>query len=83
MAHRAGAIVTFLYLGWVALRGLKQDSSLRNTAASIIVFLVIQAGLGISAVLSDLPLWLVTAHNATAAMLLLAVVNLNHRVTPT
>ena len=62
--------------------GLHQDSSLRNTAISIIVFLIMQVGLGISAVLTELPLLLVTAHNAIAAMLLLAIVNLNHLVTP-
>jgi len=56
---------------------------LRNAAISIIGFLVVQAALGVTAVLTDLPLLLVTAHNATAAMLLLAVVNLNHLVTPT
>jgi cytochrome c oxidase assembly protein subunit 15 len=83
MAHRLGAVLTLLYLGWLALKALKQDDRLRNTAISIIVFLIIQAGLGISAVLTELPLLLVTAHNAMAAMLLLAIVNLNHLVTPT
>jgi len=82
MTHRSGAVLTFLYLGWLALRALKQDNSLRNTAISIIVFLVLQVGLGISAVLTELPLLLVTAHNAVAAMLLLTIVNLNHLVTP-
>ncbi len=83
MVHRLGALFTFLYLGWVALRALGQDSSLKNTAVSIIVFLVVQVVLGVTAVLADFPLWLVTAHNAMAAMLLLAVINLNHLVTPT
>ena len=83
MAHRFGAVLTFLYLGWLALRALKQDGRLRNTAFSVIVFLVIQTGLGVSAVLTELPLLLVTSHNAIAAMLLLAIVNLNHLVTPT
>ncbi len=82
MTHRLGAVLTLLYLAWLALRALKQDSSLRNTAISIIVFLIMQVGLGISAVLTELPLLLVTAHNAIAAMLLLAIVNLNHLVTP-
>ena len=42
-----------------------------------------QAGVGVAAVLTELPLLLVTIHNAIAAMLLLAVVNLNHLLTPT
>jgi len=83
MTHRLGAVFALLYLGWLALRALKQGGRLRTTAISIIVFLIIQTGLGISAVLAELPLLLVTAHNAMGAMLLLAIVNLNHLVTPT
>ncbi|HHJ17458.1 MAG TPA: heme A synthase [Gammaproteobacteria bacterium] len=83
MTHRLGAVLTFLYLGWLALRALKSCKLLRNTAVAILVFLVVQALTGISAVLTELPLLLVTAHNAIAAMLLLAVVNLYHLVTPT
>ena len=83
MTHRSGAVLTFLYLGWLALKALKKDSNLRSTAISLIVFLVIQVVLGISAVLTELPLLLVTAHNAIGALLLLTVVNLNHLVTPT
>jgi len=83
MAHRLGALFTLLYLGWLAFRAMKQYHRLRNTAISIIVFLIIQAGLGITAVLAELPLLLVTAHNAIAALLLLAVVNLNPLLTPT
>lgn len=82
MAHRLGAVLTFLYLGWLAVRALQQDGRLRNTAIGIILFLIVQVGLGISAVLAQLPLALVTTHNAVAAMLLLAVVNLNHLLTP-
>lgn len=83
MTHRLGALFTLLYLGWLAVRTLKQEHRLHNTAITIIVFLIIQVGLGISAVLAELPLLLVTAHNAIAALLLLAVVNLNHLLTPT
>ena len=83
MAHRLGAIVTFVYLAWLAVRAMKLDNSLRNTSISLLVFLFIQAGLGIAAVLTGLPLLLVTAHNAVAAVLLLTVVNLNHLLLPT
>jgi heme a synthase len=83
MAHRLGAIVTFAYLAWLAVKAMNLDNSLRNTSASLLVFLLMQAGVGVAAVLTELPLLLVTAHNAIAAILLLAVVNLNHLVTPT
>jgi heme A synthase len=43
--------------------------------------LTLQIVLGLTGVVTGLPLLLVTAHNAGAA-LLLAVVNLNHWVTP-
>ena len=82
MTHRLGAVLTFLYLGWLALRALKLNGRLRGTAVSIMVFLIVQVLLGATAVLTELPLLLVTAHNAIAALLLLAVVNLNHLVTP-
>lgn len=82
MAHRLGAIVTFVYLAWLAIRAMKLDHSLRTTGTCLLVFLVMQAGLGIAAVFTGLPLLLVTAHNAVAAMLLLAIVNLNHLLTP-
>jgi len=82
MAHRLGALVTFLYLAGLALKALRLDKRLRSTSISIITFLLIQVGLGLSAVLAGLPLALVTAHNAIAAMLLLAVVNLNHLLIP-
>jgi len=82
MAHRLGAVVTVVYLAWLAVRAFRLDSRLRSTSISLLVFLLIQAGLGMAAVLAGLPLLLVTAHNAVAALLLLAVVNLNHLLTP-
>ena len=82
MAHRLGALVSFLYLAGLALKALSLGKRFRSTSISIIVFLLIQVGLGLSAVLAELPLLLVTAHNAIAAMLLLALVNLNHLLTP-
>jgi cytochrome c oxidase assembly protein subunit 15 len=82
MAHRLGAVVTFAYLAWLAVKAINLDYSLRNTGISLLVFLFLQAGLGIATVLGGLPLLLVTAHNAVAAMLLLTVVNLNHLLTP-
>ena len=82
MAHRFGALVSFLYLAGLALKALRLGKRFRGTGISIFVFLLIQVGLGLSAVLAGLPLLLVTAHNAIAAMLLLAVVNLNHLLIP-
>ncbi|MGD2113354.1 MAG: COX15/CtaA family protein, partial [Gammaproteobacteria bacterium] len=82
MAHRLGAVLTALYLGWLTI-GAWQQPRTRNTAILIIGCLAAQVALGSIAVLAELPLAVVTAHNGVGAMLLLAVVNLNHLVTPT
>ena len=77
-----GAVLTLLYLGWLAIKAFTTGGRLRGTAISLGGLLLLQAGLGIAAVLAELPLLLVTAHNAVGAVLLLTVVNLNHLVTP-
>jgi cytochrome c oxidase assembly protein subunit 15 len=82
MAHRAGALLTLLYLGWLALRARRQQA-LRRTAHGMLGILAFQLLVGAAAVFTGLPLLLVTVHNGLAAMLLLLVVNLNHLLTPT
>jgi cytochrome c oxidase assembly protein subunit 15 len=82
MAHRLGALVTVLFLTALATRALRAHGRLRGTGISILMLVLLQAALGTSSVIAGLPLLLVTAHNAVAALLLLAVVNLNHLLTP-
>jgi cytochrome c oxidase assembly protein subunit 15 len=82
MAHRLGAAVTFLFLTALAFRAVSLDARFRGTCMSIIMLLVVQVCLGVAGILTALPLLLVTAHNAVAALLLLAVVNLIHLATP-
>lgn len=82
MAHRLGAVVTFLSLAALAFRAVSLNARFRGTGMTIIILLVIQVSLGVAGVLTALPLLLVTAHNAVAALLLLAVVNLNHLAIP-
>ena len=53
-----------------------------NTLLLMLVLLALQIVLGLTGIAAGLPLLLVTAHNAGAAILLLAVVNLNYRITP-
>ena len=81
MVHRTGALLTFLYLGWLGWRA-RASGGLRTSGNVLLSMLALQIVLGLAGVATGLPLLLVTAHNAGAAMLLLAVVNLNHRVTP-
>lgn len=80
--HRLGALAAFLYIGGLAVATLRAGGALRNAGLVLAVLLLLQVGLGLSGVALDLPLWLVTAHNATAALLLLALVCLNRLLAP-
>jgi len=82
LVHRTGALLAFLYLGWLGLRARAGDGGLRASGNILLAMLALQIVLGLTGVATGLPLLMVTAHNAGAALLLLAVVNLNHRVTP-
>lgn len=79
--HRLGAVVAFLYIGVLALAALRQGA-LRRAGLTVAALVLAQPALGAAAVLLGLPLWLVTAHNAGAMGLLLALVYLNHLLTP-
>ena len=86
--HRLGALVTFLTLGLVAIgylrRGYlrrgsaKQPGHLRLAGQLVVLALVAQVSIGVGVVWFGLPLWLATAHNGVAALLLLSVINMNH-----
>ena len=78
LVHRIGALLTFLYMAWLGWRAIGAGGRYRGTGIALLVFLVLQIALGIGAVAFSLPLGLVTAHNAMAALLLLSVVNLYH-----
>lgn len=80
MAHRAWAVVTFLYLGALAICALRQTGPLRAAAAVMLLLLLSQVFLGIANVWLHLPLSVAAAHNAVAALLLLALLTLTHIV---
>jgi cytochrome c oxidase assembly protein subunit 15 len=74
--HRVGALVTFLYLGALAL-ALARTRSLGGYAAALAVALTVQVGLGIANVLGGVPLATAVTHNAVAAILLALLVMIN------
>src|SRR5262249_49144488 len=78
LSHRIGATVTALTLLTVALVCLRRRlaASIRTAAAVVLLLLALQLSIGVAMVLRGFPLWLATAHNAGAALLLLAVLNL-------
>jgi heme a synthase len=81
MTHRLFALLTAGYLAWL-VRKLKRQPALAGTAIALALFSISQLAVGISAVWFQLPLLLLTLHNGLAAGLLLASVNLLHRLVP-
>jgi heme a synthase len=82
VTHRMGAITTLLLLGSLTLFILwRGDRHLRRLAGVTLVLLLAQAGLGVSNVLLQLPLPVAVAHNAVAALLLLAMFTLLYALT--
>jgi cytochrome c oxidase assembly protein subunit 15 len=76
--HRIGAVVTALVLGLLAFRALRTGKSraVRVAGGALAALLCVQWTIGPVMVLKALPLPLATAHNAVAALLVLAVVAL-------
>jgi heme a synthase len=77
--HRLGAVVAALVLGWVSIAAFRRGPTraVRIVGAIVGAILAVQLLLGPLMVIRALPLSLATAHNAVAALLLLAVVALN------
>lgn len=82
LVHRLGALLVFIVLGGLGVRARQARGALQATATAVLVLLVAQLALGIINIVTGLPLLAVTLHNALAALLLLATVNLNHLLTP-
>jgi len=72
--HRMFALVVLAVTAWAALRA---RPILKSVSTEVLVLLAVQLALGIANVAFSLPLALAAAHNAGAALLLLAVVVLN------
>ncbi len=80
VTHRLGALVTFLLLSALSIAVLlrSQHRASKVISLTIIVLLILQVGIGVSMSMLALPMSLAVAHNGVAALLLLAVVALNH-----
>jgi heme a synthase len=94
LSHRIGALVASLALLTAALAALRvrvrvpdgHAGSERRAgsvaAALVLLALALQLVIGLSMVSLGFPLWLATAHNAGAALLLLATLALNRSLRP-
>jgi cytochrome c oxidase assembly protein subunit 15 len=81
-AHRVGALVTFLYIGALAVALMRAPGCLR-LGGTLAVLLGLQVGLGIANVLLTLPLAVAVAHNGVAAALLVTMVVINFALSRT
>jgi heme a synthase len=77
--HRLGAVVATLglLLACIMTWRTRLERNSRFAAAAVLAALVLQLAIGSFMVLQGFPLWLATAHNAGAALLLLATLALN------
>lgn len=80
MAHRLGALITLLYVGWLSFYVLKVGGEDRLCRYGLLVLLMLSSAavLGVMQVLLHLPLALAVAHSAAAVLLLMSVVTLAH-----
>lgn len=80
MAHRIGAVLTFLYIAALSIAVMKAGVSrvVKRIAGIVMIVLLIQVSLGVSNIIFFLPLAIATAHNAVGAILLLGMVTLVH-----
>jgi len=74
--HRAGALLTLLYLVWLSFRTMVVQK-LRSIGKAMLGLVVFQFALGASNVLLGFPLAGAVLHNAVAMLLLVALVQLN------
>ena len=84
LTHRMGALLTVLTLVTAAVVALRREPSegVQRAAWLVLAALALQLTIATAMVLRGFPLWLATAHNAGAALLLLATLALNRALTP-
>ena len=81
LTHRLGALITLIVMivvGGRTTRRFMYPAPVVTAGWLVIGAVSLQMTLGVSTVWFGLPLWVATAHNGGAALLLLAVINLNH-----
>ena len=78
--HRFGAIITAIYLFWLAISIYRKAQSpfFRKAALSLGFILSVQVGLGISNVRFSLPLSVAVSHNVVAAMLMMSLITMTY-----
>jgi cytochrome c oxidase assembly protein subunit 15 len=80
MMHRLGALVTFIYLSWLALGLYKAATAklIKRLCVMLMLVLGLQVILGVSNIVFSLPIAVAVLHNFVAACLLLVLITLSY-----
>jgi heme a synthase len=84
LTHRLGALAVLVFIGSLAMLMLRRAEGPGERRLGLVLgaLLLVQVGLGIWNVVGHLPLPVAVAHNGGAALLLLALLTLVHRLNP-
>ena len=82
VAHRLGAIITVVFLSWLAIMICMKARvhAIKNSAVILLSLLVLQVALGISNIWFSLPLIIAVAHNLVAVCLMLSLITLAYKL---
>ncbi|MBU2869527.1 COX15/CtaA family protein [Colwellia sp. E2M01] len=82
VTHRLGAIVTSIFITWLAILVFIKTNkpNLKRLAIVLLSMLTIQVSLGISNIWFSLPLSVAVAHNLVAALLMLSLIALTYQL---
>jgi len=82
VSHRIGAIITGVFLSWLAIMVFlrARTYTIKSTAVILLSLLIVQIGLGISNIWFSLPLKVAVAHNLVAACLMLSLIALAYKL---
>jgi len=82
VSHRLGAIITAVFLTWLAIIVFLKARvhAIRNTAIVLLSLLLIQITLGVSNIWFSLPLKVAVAHNLVAVFLMLSLITLAYKL---
>ncbi|OGT18823.1 MAG: hypothetical protein A2V90_01755 [Gammaproteobacteria bacterium RBG_16_57_12] len=76
VAHRMGAGLVILLVGWLGYKAIRLGGRLRTIGSILLAALLLQVLLGISVVIFSVPLVAVVTHSAMAALLWLGIITL-------
>ncbi len=84
VAHRVAALITLLYVGWLALRTMRvgYDSNLCRYGMLVLVLLLGETVIGVMDIVLRMPLLVAVAHIGIGVLLMLSLVTLSHVLRP-